>query len=128
MMRFAPWLLGVPALLFGMAAMAADGPPKLDVETSCRAAAESGVNGRNRDACLSEENDARSTLAQHWAQYSAAQQSRCTDLVRMGGPPSYVELLTCLDMAEQARKLPDADTLKGSVGPASTGGKSGLRH
>ncbi len=127
-MRFAPWLLSAPALLVALTAMAADGPPKLDVETSCQAAAQSGVNGRSHDACMTEENDARSALAQHWAQYSAVQQSRCTELVRMGGPPSYVELLTCLDMAEQAKKLPDNDTLKGSVAPASTGGRRAQPH
>jgi hypothetical protein len=29
----------------------------------------------------------------------------------MGGPPSYVELLTCLEMAQQAKQIPDRDLL-----------------
>ena len=36
----------------------------------------------------------------------------------MGGPPSYVELLTCLEMAQQADKIPDTDALRGTSGSA----------
>jgi hypothetical protein len=32
-------------------------------------------------------------------------------MVHMGGPPTYVELLTCLEMAEQTRKLPAEENL-----------------
>jgi hypothetical protein len=28
-------------------------------------------------------------------------------LTRLGGPPSYVELLTCLEIAKAANELPD---------------------
>jgi hypothetical protein len=108
-------VLGV--LLIGVGAtMAAEQPPQLNVGPSCDAAAAHGLNGRNRDACMKEENDAKAALNDKWKDFNARQHARCTDLVRMGGPPSYVEILTCLEMAEQARRIPDRDPLKGTAG------------
>ena len=112
MMQLAPLVLGAQLLLV------ADRPPQLDVEPSCQAAQSAGVEGRTRDACMREENAARATINDKWKDFSATQQARCGTLVRMGGPPSYVELLTCLEMAEAARKIPDNDALKP---PAGTG-------
>jgi hypothetical protein len=102
-------------LMSGAAAQAADQPPQLNVETTCRVAAQGGT-GRNQDACLSDGKTAQNTLAGKWKQFNATQQKRCTDLISMGGPPSYVELLTCLEMAEQARKIPDRDALESRKG------------
>jgi hypothetical protein len=105
------------ALSIGVSvALAAEKPPQLNVGPSCDAGAAHGLNGRNRDACMKEENDAQAKLNGKWKDFNAHQHARCTDLVRMGGPPSYVELLTCLEMAEQARAIPDRDPLKGTAG------------
>jgi hypothetical protein len=104
-------------LLLGIGvAGAAERPPQLNVGSSCDAAAAHGLNGRTRDACMNEENTAKSTLNDKWTQFTARQQTRCTDLVHMGGPPSYVELLTCLEMAEQAKQIPDRGKLRGTSG------------
>lgn len=108
------------ALLIGVGvaptAKAAEKPPQLEVGRSCDAAASHGINGRTRDACMNEENAARSMLNDNWKKFSARQQGRCTDLVHMGGPPSYVELLTCLEVAQQAKEIPDRDQLRGTGG------------
>jgi hypothetical protein len=102
-------------LLAGVSlAMAAERPPQLEVGPSCDAAASHGVNGRTRDACMREENAAQAALNDKWKDFSARQHARCTGLVRMGGPPSYVELLTCLEMAEQARRIPDRGLMSGA--------------
>jgi len=85
--------------------LVADSVPKFDVERTCRAAAVSGVPGRDSTSCQRDEQDARSTLQQDWTQYSSIQRSRCTGLVATGGPPSYVELLTCLEMARDVRNM-----------------------
>jgi hypothetical protein len=107
--------LGV--LLIGVSVtMAAEKPPQLDVGRSCDAAASHGLNGRTRDSCMSEENTAQGTLNDKWKDFTARQHERCTGLVHMGGPPSYVELLTCLEMAEQAKRIPDGDQLRGTGG------------
>jgi hypothetical protein len=41
-----------------------------------------------------------------WAQYNAAQKSQCAGFAALDRAPSYVELLTCLEMAKQAQELP----------------------
>ena len=114
MTRVTPLLFGVQLLLAG-SAFAADHPPQLDVQTSCNAVASRGMNGRTSEACMNEENSAQSTLRDKWAQFNPSQRSRCTGLVQTGGPPSYVELLTCLEMAEQAQKIPDRGLLRGTT-------------
>jgi len=114
MMRLTPLLFGAQLLAAGTA-FAADHPPQLDVQSSCKAVASRGLNGRTREACMDEETSAQNTLRDKWKQFSAAQRSRCSGLVQTGGPPSYVELLTCLEMAEQARKIPDRGLLRGTT-------------
>jgi ribosome modulation factor len=113
MMQLAPLVLGAQLLLV------ADRPPQLDTEPACRAVERSGVNGRSREVCMNEENTARTALDGKWKDFTATQQAHCTGLVRMGGPPSYVELLTCLEMAEQAQKIPPGGRLRDTTGAAA---------
>ena len=63
--------------------------------------------GRDSASCQQDEQAARSQLEKVWSQYNAAQRSECDTLVTTGGAPSYVELLTCLEMAKQAKELPE---------------------
>ena len=87
--------------------LAADSVPKFDVERACRAAGGAGLPGRDSAECQRDEQDARSKVEKDWSQYSAALRSQCDDLVTTGGAPSYVELLTCLEMAKQVKELPE---------------------
>lgn len=94
--------------------LAADEVPQLDTGPSCRAAAHaSTVVGRNEDSCKRDERDARGKLEQEWAQFTPSQRARCASLSNFGGSPSYVELLTCLEMAKAANSLPADDGLGG---------------
>src|SRR5262249_38674316 len=74
---------------------------------TCRVAAVSGLPGRDSASCQRDEQDARGKLEKDWCQYSAAQRNKCDGLVTTGGAPSYLELLTCLEMAKQAKELPE---------------------
>ena len=86
----------------------ADGPPKFNVERTCRPAAVAGVMpGRDASACQRDENDARDKLDRQWAGYSATQRRHCAGFVELDSAPSYVELLTCLEIAKQAAELPE---------------------
>jgi hypothetical protein len=88
--------------------------PTLDTGPTCQAAAEGGSDARRtKESCERDENRARATLEKRWAGFPADQRRRCTGLVQRGGSPSYVELLTCLETAAQAEKLPK----KGLEGP-----------
>jgi hypothetical protein len=101
--------IALTSLLFGFQAAAAFAgvPPKLDVTKSCNAAAQ--ASGRAKEACLESEQSGQSILAKKWSKYHADDKTRCIALVQIGGVPSYVELLSCLDALQDARDLRDSD-------------------
>ncbi len=116
-----PMLIRAPALLplflFGsQVVLAADPVPKFDTGPSCRSAAVASAVIATRDAagCERDENTARDTLEKEWRQFTPSDQARCVRLVTLGGGPSYVELLTCLEMAKQVKELPGADQMDNS--------------
>ncbi|MCK9918586.1 hypothetical protein MXD81_56630 [Microbacteriaceae bacterium K1510] len=85
----------------------ADDVPRLDVGATCRAGAEAYPGGGGEKACLADEQDAHTTLTQQWSQYSAESRTRCTRMVSdIPGTQSYIELLSCLEMAKDAQRLP----------------------
>lgn len=87
--------------------LAADAIPRFDVERTCRPAATAAVlPGRDSAACQRDERDARGKLEQEWTRYNAAQKRQCAGFAALDRAPSYVELLTCLEMAKQAQDLP----------------------
>jgi hypothetical protein len=51
--------------------LVADPVPKFDVEGTCRAAAVSGLPGRDSAACQRDEQGARSMLQKDWTEYRA---------------------------------------------------------
>ena len=93
-------------LIASQVVLAAETVPKFEVERTCRPAAAVGLPGRTAAACQRDENDARTKLEQQWSQYNAAQRSECAGFAGHDRAPSYVELLTCLEMAKQAKELP----------------------
>ena len=95
--------------------LVSDQVPKFDVERTCRSAAAVGLPGRNTAACQRDENDARIKVEQVWTQYKQAQRRECAVFVGIDRAPSYVELLTCLEIAKQSAELPEASTV-GAVG------------
>ncbi|MFN3657465.1 MAG: hypothetical protein ACK4UO_09460 [Pseudolabrys sp.] len=100
----------LPILLVAAhAALAADIVPTFDIEPSCRAAGDaSPAPGRDAESCRRDERDARSKLEQDWSKYRTADRARCVQLTMIGGKPSYVEVLTCLEMARDVEALPPA--------------------
>jgi hypothetical protein len=101
MIPFAALAIGAQLLV-----AVADGVPKLDIGPSCRAAARSGLSARDGvDACLRGEQAARDQLAKQWAEFTAADKVRCVEMTKTGGPPSYVEVLTCLELARDAAQV-----------------------
>jgi hypothetical protein len=104
--RILPGLL--PILLAGSnPALAADTVPAFDIAPSCRAATQvSSIATRDENACKKDEETARAKLEQDWAQYTPAQKNHCVRLSTLGGPASYVELTTCLELSKAAHELP----------------------
>jgi hypothetical protein len=98
------------------------GPPVLQVGPSCEAAGRGAVVlGRNKEACLADENAALKTLKENWAKYAASDKTLCIGMETTGGPASYVELLSCLEVNRDAREIQSADPLEGDLNtPSST--------
>ncbi len=76
------------------------------------AAQGSVVLGRDKKACLGDETTARDTLKQNWSKYAASDKNECISMVRTGGPPSYVELLSCVKILRDARNIRNGDPLE----------------
>jgi hypothetical protein len=109
---------------------AVDKVPTFDVDPSCRAAVVSGLgNGRTLHACLNDERDAHAQLTKQWTEFPSADRNQCGSLATMGGPKSYVELLTCLEMARDVRRLRDSNGETGGTTGLGTTAPAGLgRH
>jgi hypothetical protein len=105
-------MMVLPALMVGasLTIAVADNVPRLDVNPSCRAAA-SGMVGVKQDmsVCLEDEKAARDQLVKEWSQFAGDDKTRCTRMSTRGGSPTYTELLVCLQMARDAKKLPKVD-------------------
>jgi hypothetical protein len=90
--------------LAGSLVVAADRSPSFDVTPSCRAAATMGGGaGRTIDSCLKSEQSAHDQINQEWSQFSAIDRRQCVQNTTGGFEPTYTELLTCLEMARDAR-------------------------
>jgi len=58
------------------------------------------------EKCIENESAAREELQLLWIQSTTADKNSCVGETSMGGTPSYVELLTCLEMARDVKKAP----------------------
>ncbi len=52
--------------------------------------------------CLEDENQARDELQRGWSKYPAKYRQQCVSETRVSGSPSYVEVLTCIQMFVEA--------------------------
>ena len=87
-----------------------DGVPRFDVARTCEDAQAFTGNDRNLAyrGCMKDENEARAELARKWAHFKPGDRKDC---VAQGAAPvpSYVEILTCLEMSDEAEALYKTD-------------------
>ncbi len=79
-----------------------EGVPRLAVERSCHAAETYGLTDPEQTykSCMLDENEAKDTLEKNWSSYKPTTRRSC--LTAGANPsPSYVELLTCIEMTEE---------------------------
>jgi hypothetical protein len=97
-----------PAMMVGGHLLIAvvDKVPDLNFEPICREVA-AEIKGAKDDSavCMTDEKAARDELATKWSEFEAADRSRCIRLSTNNRTASYVEVLTCLEMGQAARKL-----------------------
>ena len=90
-------------------AAVADGVPSWDVSASCRAAGSisgAGVTSDERmKGCLASEQRTREELTKYWSDYPTADRIGCVKSLTFS--PTYTELITCLEMRRDVRKVRD---------------------
>jgi hypothetical protein len=97
--------LGIALLVPGvcLSPAAAQQVPRLDIEATCRAAPRLLAEDANPyEGCMRDETDAERELKAMWGSAAAAHRETCAGEAQIGGSPSYVDMLTCLQMAQGA--------------------------
>ena len=89
------------ALVIPQVARAEHRLPVFDVKQECRAPASVTPGQR----CLGDEQSARAELTTKWSSFADGDRGHCIGEATAGGSPSYVDLLTCLEIARDARLL-----------------------
>jgi hypothetical protein len=86
--------------------------PVLNVLPLCRgitsqgaAPLQAGDRSVTLKQCLDAEQADRETMKSEWSTFSAPDKKHCIAEATMGGESSYTELVTCLEMARDVRKL-----------------------
>ena len=85
-----------------LSAATPDKMPAFDIAHSCQT---EGTSVVAPERCAQDEGKARDQVQNEWSQFAAADKATCTKTTTTGDTPSYVELLTCLEMARDAKKL-----------------------
>jgi len=80
--------------------------PTLDVSRTCKPIPGDKTIAIDTERCFKTEKEAREQLAREWRNFPPADRSLCTQTATMGGMPSYVALITCLEMKRDVAKSP----------------------
>jgi hypothetical protein len=105
------------ALGAGVLLAASQPVPSFDVDPSCSAAARQSPTPDYMAICRATEEKARTAIVQQWAKVSAEEQAKCIPLATTGGTPTYTELLTCIELMREAKRLRAQE----SVPPTTSG-------
>src|SRR2546423_10822421 len=89
------------ALAMSKLAWAEQRLPVFDVRPECRAVA----SVMPVQKCMEDEQTARADLERKWSGFTDGDRGHCIREASAGGSPSYVDLLTCLELAREARQL-----------------------
>jgi hypothetical protein len=86
---------------------AAAGLPRFDIRTTCRLA-QPFLGAGDKSAyqgCVDSEAEARKRLARLWRSFKDSSRRGCVAETQIGGVPSYVDLLSCLQLDKEAGSL-----------------------
>jgi hypothetical protein len=103
--------VSVIALGTQLVVMTADVVPEFDIARECRVDGtqafdlNTGLNETDK-RCVADEQRATAQLQTQWPLFHTADKSQCIEEADIGGVTSYIELLTCLQLAKAARQLP----------------------
>ncbi len=113
-------------LFIAAAPTSSTSPPRFNVAPGCKAAA--AINeamdlslGQNYQTCIDDEEAARQQLVQSWSSFTPQDQARCVGQTQINAMPSYVEVMTCLQVTAKSAARP---TGRKSGADAKTSGKT----
>jgi hypothetical protein len=85
--------------------LVADTVPKFDVARECWF---EGGTRPMQERCAADETQARTQVQSEWKQFTPGAKSQCNQETTADNSPSYVELLTCLEMERDVKDPADA--------------------
>jgi hypothetical protein len=100
-------------------AAASGGPPKINIEATCRASEIEIEKLFGNDTmittsgCLMQENAALDELVKTWATFTPADRAQCVQ--PRSHMPSYVEWLTCLETQKDLRRIRAEERSRGAA-------------
>jgi hypothetical protein len=99
--------------------LASDRAPKLNVEALCKTTTATDkamglVLAQSFSACMRDENAAQKQLISLWQKNPGSVRDECEGEAMAGGIQSYVDLLTCMQMADWAKPASQATRLRGA--------------
>ncbi|WP_375465951.1 hypothetical protein [uncultured Methylobacterium sp.] len=105
----------------------ADAVPKLDIEKTCKSANQANVSisdNASEEGCLRSEREAKREAERHWDDYKPAAKRQCEAQFTAGGYPSYVEMVTCLELASGTVPSQPGSGGAATGGPGAPAGKA----
>ena len=114
------------SMLFSFALLASpmvipvsDRVPDLKVEALCKSTSETDkamglALAQSYSDCMRDETSAKQQLGTVWATTRPAVRDSCEGEAVAGGPQSYVDLLTCIQMSDSATALAQTPALRGA--------------
>ncbi len=100
------------ALLAGSIPARADDVPQLNVDPVCRGIAQQSASPGEKGApdlgfaqCVQSEQAMRAKLVGEWSSFTSNEKTNCVGEETSASLPSYTDLVTCLEMARDARQL-----------------------
>jgi hypothetical protein len=85
--------------------LVSDAIPAFDVKQSCRGAETTGMAGRTIQMCIDSERATRDQLKKSWSEFNADDKTLCMKMIKSGVPPSYAELVSCLETKRDIRRI-----------------------
>ena len=92
-------------ILFLASQLTSEAPDKVPAFDNAHTCQTEGTSVVAPERCTQDEGKARDQVQDEWSQFAAADKATCTKTTSTDGTPSYVELLTCLEMARDAKEL-----------------------
>jgi len=110
MSRYTAVAIILAALGLSASPTRSDEYPTLNVAPVCHGITDQpdlqeGLRKVSFDQCIQAEQLDRETMIKEWSTFSADDRRHCIAEATMGGESSYTELVTCLEMARDVRKL-----------------------